>query len=319
MVDNFQMMPASRLKEELKSSEPRRAVLILRELARRGEEFSKEETVELVRKFSGNICLSSIVLFLGDWEVAEDLVHIHDDFSVFLKNVSDSVEAYLDKIAASLTPSKFCQIFKRLSPRQRAEALRWMQRNERKDLVGIAAYALKDANARVRANAVEALEKLVDDTPKLVRLLKHKLNDENNRVRANAALAIWRRTGIRGFGILEEMIRTGTLWQRASAAYALGEIGTPLAFEILTRNFPTGFEEIDRNIIKAVAKCDVPQKIEWLLSIDPADLEEDVYVWYVEAITELAKENTQLKQRLEDLCNLPGKRGAIARLFSKGI
>jgi len=82
--------------------------------------------------------------------------------------------------------------------------------------------ALKDDDARVRANALEAI--WGEDTPEAKGLFASCLDDENNRVRANAAKGLHEISDERGLKTLMEMLNDEDKMMRASAAWALGEI-----------------------------------------------------------------------------------------------
>ena len=84
----------------------------------------------------------------------------------------------------------------------------------------VLAQALGDADSRVRANAVEVIERL--QIPSSGKLLVPLLADADNRVRANVLKALWtshdRRTLTR---TLLGMVDNANPWMRASAAFVL--------------------------------------------------------------------------------------------------
>ncbi|MBI3037502.1 HEAT repeat domain-containing protein [bacterium] len=84
--------------------------------------------------------------------------------------------------------------------------------------------ALRDEDSRVRANAIEAIESIKSSS--VVGILQPYLEDCSNRVRANVAKAIWRYGDFDVSETMSEMLESQDKWQRASAAYALGEIRT---------------------------------------------------------------------------------------------
>ncbi len=187
-----------------------------------------------------------------------------------------------------------------------------------KHLVSVLACFLKHKSPRVRANTVEALEKLLEPD-RLVKFLRYMIKDSNNRVKANAALALWRTTGLQGMGILEEMLKNGDIKTKASAAYALGKIGTDLAFFVLSKIYPTENPMVDRNIITAIANCDTPLKVDFLLSIDYMNLSQDCFIRYVKALKQLSSVSDRIKGKLNELMNLKGKLGVIAKSVIKGL
>ena len=76
------------------------------------------------------------------------------------------------------------------------------------DIVGFLTRALHEDDARVRANAIEAIEKL--DLPDVARLLLPMLKDEDNRVRANVIKALWNKDDqSKLLDVLKEMAKIG--------------------------------------------------------------------------------------------------------------
>jgi HEAT repeat protein len=87
----------------------------------------------------------------------------------------------------------------------------------------VAGQALGDTDARVRANAVELVEKL--KLSGILRQLVPMLSDEDNRVRANVLKALWNshdRAAL--LRTLREMIAAPNRWMRISAAFVLQHI-----------------------------------------------------------------------------------------------
>lgn len=93
---------------------------------------------------------------------------------------------------------------------------------------------LSDDDTRVQANTVEAFERIND--PRFVDLLRPFVRHPDNRVRANAAKALWR-LGDRDkpFAALGDMLTTGTLDMRLSAAWTLRNMGVAKARDLLER------------------------------------------------------------------------------------
>lgn len=84
--------------------------------------------------------------------------------------------------------------------------------------------ALKDTNARVRANAIEGLQAICTG-PELAKLLAAVVGDKNNRVRANAIKGLLDLGVRQAEGLLHEMAHHQNPRYRASAAWVLGEVG----------------------------------------------------------------------------------------------
>ncbi|MFC1745426.1 HEAT repeat domain-containing protein [Candidatus Riflebacteria bacterium] len=91
--------------------------------------------------------------------------------------------------------------------------------------------ALKDTDARVRANAVEAIARIKGLNPS--EFIKQLLKDPNNRVRANVCKVLWHSDPETVFNSLKEMIESEKEMERASAAYAMGEIADKRILELL--------------------------------------------------------------------------------------
>lgn len=109
------------------------------------------------------------------------------------------------------------------APRVRACVLSALTRLARPDdqaLHEVLSRAIVDEDTRVRANAVELIERL--GLPDATRLLLPLMQDEDNRVRANVLKALWH-THDRAelTRALETMVRDQNHWMRASAAFVL--------------------------------------------------------------------------------------------------
>ncbi len=94
------------------------------------------------------------------------------------------------------------------------------------------AQALTDNDARVRANAVEALENLkIGDT---ARLLLPMLEDEDNRVRANVIKALWNKDDhTKLLEALKTMANDENPWMKASCIFVLDRVDIPGRIELL--------------------------------------------------------------------------------------
>lgn len=84
--------------------------------------------------------------------------------------------------------------------------------------------ALQDTNARVRANAVEALSEVCTGK-ELLQILAHCVKDRNNRVKANALRSLILLGVAQAAPLLHEMAHHQNPRFRASAAWVLGEVG----------------------------------------------------------------------------------------------
>ncbi|HOD40312.1 MAG TPA: HEAT repeat domain-containing protein, partial [Candidatus Wallbacteria bacterium] len=133
--------------------------------------------------------------------------------------------------------------------------------------------ALKDTDARVRANAVESLEMLGGE--EIVELIYPLFqSDSNNRVKANAAKTLWKFGGIRMVGALENMLlKEKDKWQRASAAFALGEIGAIQVIKSLTLALGDSEDCVRGNAVKALGKTKAFEVINSIIPLleDPSE------------------------------------------------
>lgn len=120
--------------------------------------------------------------------------------------------------------------------------------------VHIVKCGLEDKDPRVRANAIESLD-LISSDDEAVEFVVPFLQDFNNRVKANAAMYLWNKGGLRMLSLLEKMLKENPdHWHRASAAYALGEIGNLQAQRILLENILDDESVVRTNIIRALGK-----------------------------------------------------------------
>jgi len=90
------------------------------------------------------------------------------------------------------------------------------------DKFAVVKTALQHSDARIRANALEAI--WGEDTPETRGIFASCLNDSNNRVRANAAKGFHEIGDERGLKTLLEMVHDKDKMMRASGAWALGEV-----------------------------------------------------------------------------------------------
>ncbi|MDD2999335.1 MAG: HEAT repeat domain-containing protein [Candidatus Riflebacteria bacterium] len=92
--------------------------------------------------------------------------------------------------------------------------------------------ALHEEDSRVRANAIEAIERL--NLPDTARLLLPMLKDEDNRVRANVIKALWNKSKHNQLlDALKEMAADENPWMKASAIFVLDKIDIPGRIELL--------------------------------------------------------------------------------------
>ena len=123
------------------------------------------------------------------------------------------------------------------------------------DIVGFLTRALHEDDARVRANAIEAIEKL--DLPDVARLLLPMLKDEDNRVRANVIKALWNKDDqSKLLDVLKEMASDSNPWMKASAVFVLDNVNIPGRIELLTVMAMEEHPKIRQNAREALFKID---------------------------------------------------------------
>jgi len=111
---------------------------------------------------------------------------------------------------------------------------------------------MSDADARVRANAVEALWGI--DDPACVAFFKEAAHDPHQRVAGNAMVGLYKLHDATSIRMLFEIAaRPGVGWQ-TTAAWAMGETGNPRFHSILTRLMSTGESKLRQNAIRALSR-----------------------------------------------------------------
>ena len=107
---------------------------------------------------------------------------------------------------------------------------------------------------RARADGVELIESTVDDPKVGERLLKPFLEDRDSRVRANAGKALYKYNKEKAMVVLTEMCKSSDQWMRLSGAWALGEIGSQSAAEILLSLLKDSWEFVKKRAVKSLEK-----------------------------------------------------------------
>ncbi|MBI3889924.1 MAG: HEAT repeat domain-containing protein [Candidatus Wallbacteria bacterium] len=148
-----------------------------------------------------------------------------------------------------------------LQPETRATAARALGDLAHADAIPALVTHLKDSDARVRSNVVEALEHCPYEG--MQEILLPCLEDTTPRVQATAAMVLWRLGGRQAIDTLLKMLRSNDPRKQASAAFALGEIGSvelvaPLS-ELL-ENLAAGVvmteaqRRVQKNVMQALTK-----------------------------------------------------------------
>lgn len=115
----------------------------------------------------------------------------------------------------------------------------------------LVATALGDSDNRVRANAVELVERL--SLPTTTRMLLPLMGDEDNRVRANVLKALWSTHDRKALtAALREMAGHSSRWMRASAAFVLQHIDVQERISLLNDLSHDPCPEVQANAWKAI-------------------------------------------------------------------
>jgi len=107
---------------------------------------------------------------------------------------------------------------------------------------------------RARADGVELIEATVDDPRVGERLLKPFLEDRDSRVRANAGKALYKYNKEKAMVVLTGMCKSDDQWMRLSGAWAMGEIGSKTAAEILLSLLEDSWEFVRQRAAKSLEK-----------------------------------------------------------------
>ncbi len=139
----------------------------------------------------------------------------------------------------------------------------------------IIAAALGDKDPRVRANAVEAVERL--RLPTTTRMLAPLLEDEDNRVRANVLKALWdTHDRAKLAATLREMATHPSHWMRASAAFVLRHVRIDQHLKLVQTLLEDRIPEVHANAWKALLVLEeldcIPLWFEHLNPLHVADL-----------------------------------------------
>jgi HEAT repeat protein len=160
--------------------------------------------------------------------------------------------------------SKIQKTLKRLSqePDERvratvAKALRIF--TEAKEKLNLTRAFLDDTDTRVRANAIETIDR-VEDQEMMDRLIGLS-RSPNSRERANSIKKLWE-LGYQDFEIsLIQMLSDPDEWTRASAVWVLGEIEAPHLVHMIEEKLEDSSPAVRENAVRALGKQGSEEKI----------------------------------------------------------
>ena len=141
---------------------------------------------------------------------------------------------------------------KQRNPRMVSAMLTAISEGECSSYVDVVRPYLRDGDRRVRANAIEAIGRMELDIAKKAEVLPPMLADQDNRVRANAALTMTTMGIPEGGQTLQAMLTHTNKWYRASACYALGQLGAGGIVPFLARALRDPDSDVRLNAAKAL-------------------------------------------------------------------
>lgn len=140
-------------------------------------------------------------------------------------------------------------------PKVRASVAELLRRFPHRVAVPVLKKALRDSDARVRANAIEALHNLegIQDRRLLALLKPMDQEGENNRVQANVAMALGELEPPTSVRILSRLLNSTDKWERASAVYAARNVRNERVANWLTVQLGSeDDEDVLRNILSSL-------------------------------------------------------------------
>ena len=194
---------------------------ILVKLLRDPDEDVRNNAAKAVRKLTSPEAVSRLVEFIND-----------DNLEVRLYSIEQigkaRLEAYNDILLLILDTDQ--------NPHVIASTILALGRMKLVENIPTIGYYLNHDDARVRANAIEALVFIND--PKVMSLLSLSLNDSDSRVRANVIIALWKFGELKVASQVQNMLESSNSDFQSSGAYALGDMAISTRKEQNLINFP---------------------------------------------------------------------------------
>lgn len=157
------------------------------------------------------------------------------------------------------------------SPQVRASMIALLGEREARDFLPLIRQHITDPDDRVRANAVDSIQRLgsEEDIPRLLELQ----DDTSNRVQANVITAVWRLGRLYFPERLSEMLASDDERMRASAVFAIGEVQPPDAAERLTQAISDTHVLVRCNAARSLHRMGDSSSLQKLTSMlaDPED------------------------------------------------
>jgi HEAT repeat protein len=114
---------------------------------------------------------------------------------------------------------------------------------------------LRDIDARVRANASDAILCFHQDRATMRRFYATLLNDEHHRVRSNALVTLWPFNNKASYAALLKLIGSETIVERSSGYWAAGKLGEEPAVRVMLRRL--GTEDDQRGVEQGLVALEV--------------------------------------------------------------
>lgn len=173
----------------------------------------------------------------------------------------------LGKIGNATCVASLIEMFQPSAPaRMKACVLSSLSRiaTSKDSIEEIVAHGLGDPDSRVRANAVELVERL--HLSGIARQLVPMLGDQDNRVRANVLKALWSSHDRRLLtSSLQEMIKSPNRWMRISAAFVLQHIECEEQLSLLAQLLADSEPDVQKSARKTLfGKPDISRIPLWI-------------------------------------------------------
>ena len=169
---------------------------------------------------------------------------------------AEHVLAILDVIAEGSRIAPMLRYLARhTDPRLRSKAALLVGRANRKP--EWLEQQMREADPRVRANAIEALWNV--GAPGVKSQFHLAVDDPHLRVSSNALVGLYKLGDISCLPRLREQASHPSAPQRASAAWAMGETGDPRFLPVLREMNPDPADKVSRNITRALERIELAQ------------------------------------------------------------
>ena len=210
--------------------------------------------IELLDDDNTQVRISAILAlkFFDDKKIVENLIRALADPSEWVRVYAvEAISRFKDKKHVKLL-SQFLE--NEENEKVRATIIKVIGELGGLKVLPILTLYLKDPNARVRANAVEAIENISGGSDEMKEHIIPLLSDENNRVKANTVKALFKMGETKALEVLKNMIHSKDDWMRASAAYVFGVIDYAESVDFLLKSLDDECWFVVKNVIRSLVK-----------------------------------------------------------------